>query len=1334
MRDYKNDLLSCLWTFLAVLFLSVISSLVSLNFNYSFAKVNNSAGGGINSGTSKGKPVPCSSGIDVLWQPCNGYGGSGWRVYEAEKEKIAISGNSTGFVRGGEVKDCDKNGGFFLLHGAIGIKSQGLQIGMIPIKESYYVGTKKWQVNDNKSDISGSGSIQDIAKELLNAAKGHTYPDAGAPGVSFKTAKKIFEAVKQASEDGQIKNYNFDNKSSLSWFCFDPQKFLEMPVRTKSHVKVEEIAGSEGQWTNQNKPIAEIKYRIKDPNGVATLKFEQYVTADFKEIEDQSKKYEFKFNTNFSPNYTKLDKSSAEVTSRYGTPDINSTSFSGKVTNSNADWRDSTIDSSMFNNSDKVKVTTVKTVQQLKIAYKDVPPAGIRICENIRLDFNSIKFEDDKIEYIGNPTSTQGCIEITKDEEPEKPKPEPEEGFCKDIVDQDEFHGDTAGRSFIINSSKGGGFPRQEELFTAEDKEDEKTRGIRMTPIAGGLKSGDGGKDSAPFLYAKPFDTIQFLHVMCFGALAVKSGEPGKEFNSPGEAANSREHRSEDIKFNFTATPDSNHLWSNISSSLSFSITKNGSKINAFGGNPDFVAKYGAWAKSPTSDMPCQEPSGQANPVSGFAIPGNDGCGNRADVGETIKQTMSFQEIQNWSTSSSAETNPGSCGCNDKSRGTSPNNPTQGSYGSKDNTVVSRTVCKSDGECTTNECETKDSKGNCIKYKKANKYKDSTTTYLASPLYTNTKATHNLSVSARVPYNFLLELESSDFPENRPDFLYPGEIIQPPKIKAKVHPRSNPDVHSEPYATRTPEVKAGFIKFLIKQDAGQDILKSSGLNQVGDDAYNKVIIKGNKNGADLCGNLNLSEINDCHYQELGTGQVLNAEGFYNPDKVEEIELKSLTIPDVDAGYKFCIAAAIYPADSHGIPERDDVPAGDDELQEKALKDKIMEGKSWLVGGAACRTIVKKPSFQVWNGGVFAENITTSLTDKIVNASITTPTSTSANGRFGSWSEFETVATGSINNFASGAALGYSSPSSSPLSSILPLPGGTSPSVDYNPNLIPQTISNTGGSVGSSGISADDTIGARLRARYTTLPNSASDLNSLAELCARGGSVPGCNTNGAKLIKLDGDVSLGDIELPIPDINQITDNFAPNTYVIYSDYAVTIDDNVCSGKCDGSSQLKSIAQIPQLLIFANHISIKSNVKRLDAWLISSSGIDTCSEFDGNIQSAKNADDAGNKNCSKQLTINGPIILDREESVETRALSLNRTAGAYPGDGGGNTPKNSNRTSNFPNAPPTFDLTKDGSITPAEIFHLHPAAYLWAFNQSQRLTQAIVTHSRELPPRF
>lgn len=93
-------------------------------------------------------------------------------------------------------------------------------------------------------------------------------------------------------------------------------------------------------------------------------------------------------------------------------------------------------------------------------------------------------------------------------------------------------------------------------------------------------------------------------------------------------------------------------------------------------------------------------------------------------------------------------------------------------------------------------------------------------------------------------------------------------------------------------------------------------------------------------------------------------------------------------------------------------------------------------------------------------------------------------------------------------------------------------------------------------------------------------------------------------------------------------------------------------------------------------------------------------------------------------------NGPVF--------AKTLTLNRTAGAYPGE---NKTGAVSATEDIASANRRLDAggttaiePRYGSLTPAEIFNLRPDVYLWSYNQANRLTQATVVYMRELAPRY
>ena len=151
--------------------------------------------------------------------------------------------------------------------------------------------------------------------------------------------------------------------------------------------------------------------------------------------------------------------------------------------------------------------------------------------------------------------------------------------------------------------------------------------------------------------------------------------------------------------------------------------------------------------------------------------------------------------------------------------------------------------------------------------------------------------------------------------------------------------------------------------------------------------------------------------------------------------------------------------------------------------------------------------------------------------------------------------------------------------------------------------------------------------------------------------------------------------------------------AGRTVVVNSTGVVTITDDVQYT----TGSLSAIYQVPQLLIFAQEIRIESSVKRVDAWLMAGLNggtgiVKTCS--DGSFTYGV----YGGAMCTEQLKINGPII--------ARQMYLHR--------------------SHFDDA--------SGTMPPSEILNLRSDTYLWAYGHSQNYSQAFLTYSREVAPRY
>lgn len=388
---------------------------------------------------------------------------------------------------------------------------------------------------------------------------------------------------------------------------------------------------------------------------------------------------------------------------------------------------------------------------------------------------------------------------------------------------------------------------------------------------------------------------------------------------------------------------------------------------------------------------------------------------------------------------------------------------------------------------------------------------------------------------------------------------------------------------------------------------------------------------------------------------------------------------TVTVPDVEVGTKLCTAIAANPADSGG-----------------GYNENL--NRNWKISSATCRTIAKKPNFQVWNGGVATEgSITTSISRKTIDAKLGQASKPTI---FGSWDEQLVIAGQGIKGFASGAALGYT-----PQNYNFSLSGGNASATTLQ-GLSPLTISNQDNSaIGYSNISLNSAVLDRLKARYTRLDTSSWPERDGIKV----------SPTGLEYVELPDGANLGQVVKSALKNNELGQD---NTRIYYSPGTINITGDLCYGTpCPGTAtrldtyQLgsSSLAALPQILVFAHNINIAPDVTRLDAWLIADGTLNTCagSSFGSSLDA---------NHCNKTLVINGPTFAGQ--------LQLLRTAGALPGAG-----PNVSEQSVL-----ARDLSQDGSISPAEIFNLRSDTYLWAYAQAQRFSEAVTTYTRELSPRL
>jgi hypothetical protein len=301
---------------------------------------------------------------------------------------------------------------------------------------------------------------------------------------------------------------------------------------------------------------------------------------------------------------------------------------------------------------------------------------------------------------------------------------------------------------------------------------------------------------------------------------------------------------------------------------------------------------------------------------------------------------------------------------------------------------------------------------------------------------------------------------------------------------------------------------------------------------------------------------------------------------------------------------------------------------------------------WAHSKPICTVVGKKPKVQIWGGDVSVRGkIETSTSVKSVSGTTRT---------FGSWVEYGAFSIGTNSRFASGSGLSSQTNNNQAAWSKL-------------------TFAN------------EDASGADAFGQYTTaanfraVPAIAAYFGTIQNRAPVSGSVNinslTYNNDDPILVRTAGDLTITGGTLPVG-----------KSVVVIATGTVTISNSIRYT----SANMNSVSDIPQIVIIANNINIRSAATQVDAWLVASGTINTCSNFSGSLTSAK---------CNAKLEVNGPVVTDR--------LLLNRTAGSGTGAQSGD---------------------------PAEQFNLRADAFLWARLQASGSSKAQTVHSVELPPRF
>ena len=801
--------------------------------------------------------------------------------------------------------------------------------------------------------------------------------------------------------------------------------------------------------------------------------------------------------------------------------------------------------------------------------------------------------------------------------------------------------------------------------------------------------------NNTAFVWAKPGDSIQFQHTLCYGAQVVRgSGSSGGDRNIKPSKANTATIRA----FTQPATSGANYLFGKTltgNSSQSFTLDIGEARPSAVQG-ADVVGDYFFTYYSPSlkvgnsadTTYRCNAPGASNFKASHYQILGYESTSllpsncNAAsavnavsDVGKIIEQDLEWNNVKAY-VNEHETSSGGSCGCSDRSAYVSnAGNDYNGAKAAGGSIGHHVRYCYRDGNC-----------GCCGEYCTACKAYYSLTDYWYYPISTTESTGTTQKAQVKVPYNYTTSFTLSTSQSR----LYSGGEFGV-NIQIHTNTRENSDVSDDAYATISKTSQYKIAAFVVGPSVGMNSVP--GENE-------------RSTNSDICSYYNGGR--DCEIVDSGSGIHFNPQGNLGGDTETVLNSgNTVTVPDLEVGTKFCIAVGVYPSDSHDYTSG---PAGSGDV---ALRD---SGAYWHYSEPVCRTITKKPTVEFHTSGIFTYgDITTSQTKKMVGYSLGQYGNlygSSINGGsrtvFGSWSEYEIMAQG-INSIsdeqgmASGASFG----------------GSGYPDVGLNSSVNPCTIStqsyaNSGcssSSIGNLSTGAfDNIILDRIISRYTdsskVVNSSVSTINLSEGTCELiNGEYEAkstteinyyCLDNGAKYYRVNNATIFGDV---------VGSNDHNNTVVVDATGSVTISGNIQYRSYTGGANFSNIATLPQLLVFADTIDVESSVTNIDAWLVvgkkedqmGNGWINTCSSVDTDYFTY--GGDKGATYCNTSLAINGPVFAN--------TLYLNRTAGAGTGSASGD---------------------------PAEIIRMRPDAYLWAYNQAQRFSQAVTTYSRELAPRY
>ena len=600
--------------------------------------------------------------------------------------------------------------------------------------------------------------------------------------------------------------------------------------------------------------------------------------------------------------------------------------------------------------------------------------------------------------------------------------------------------------------------------------------------------------------------------------------------------------------------------------------------------------------------------------------------------------------------------------------------------------------------------------------------------FLTAPTLT-TAADTQKSSQACTPFNYIMDSEIAR--DGGSAYVYPGQTGVRVTATVKIRGRKNSIVdESASYQTRTKPTSVRFISFVI----GNGVTSSNPIS------INHVVSGSTwTNLASMCNSFITVKGSDGPYHCYQFYNYSN--NGYSESTTSSDHGAYFSVPDdIPIGSKYCVLSAVYPADSHDLPNSENVTSTAESVQNAAL---TLTGGYWRVSQPTCVTVSKRPTVQVKGYGLYVEGDVNTLNSLRTGVPRDYRYDLYNERVFGSWSEYEIVAKGRVNGMASGAMYwnGYNNSISSKRNVRNECFFSSMTLTNANCGDSTKTKGTSLGGFTTSDLEGSNSHPAstvqHLKDRYTDHTFTAKTSSTLmsvsggCEFVASAGRYVPLNTNtnqhdtnntgkfgfyclenGSLYAHIKGNTTLSTSSSTDWYFTREEDKMLNNTYVYEVDGTLTINASVfvtdaMNNGTPTDTKYNSINEVPRVLIFANEIKILGNVQEINAWLIANK-IDTCS----NIKDASGKNQ-GVTNCDTQLRINGPVF--------TKQLTLNRTYG-----GGG---QQSGRGTALTDKQGVYQNSQA-----AEIFSLRPDDLIWAYGQSERYMQATTTYQRELPVRY